>query len=174
MDLPDECISNASSVKVYACIWITCLSLLSSSGIPDSLSVALLKSLYWRISCTSSGSPVLTASCKTAHTVQHCHHHRRAPMRFTEDAHVGRQGKALKGQWKSDTNDLLVWFQTCVRNINRDFLKESHGDSLQYNEGERRLGLSISKNEINIEVSACVVYSKIYHSSYVYMHPNNP
>lgn len=32
---------------------------------PASLSVALLKSLYWSTSCTSSGSPVLTASCKT-------------------------------------------------------------------------------------------------------------
>lgn len=99
-----------------------------------------------------------------------------APMRFTEDAYVGRQGKVLKGQWKLDTNDLFVWL--CLfflRNIHR-YSPESHGNSFQYNERERGLGLSISKNEnnMNIEVSACVVYSKIYHSSYVYMHPYNP
>lgn len=104
-----------------------------------------------------------------------------APMRFTEDAYVGRQGKVLKGQWKLDTNDLFVWFQTCVifsffpEEYTQRYSPESHGNSFKYNERERGLGLSISKNEnINIELSACVVYSKIYHSSYAYMHPNNP
>lgn len=37
----------------------------SSSGMPASLSVARLKSLYCSTSWTSSGSPVLTASCRT-------------------------------------------------------------------------------------------------------------
>ncbi len=143
--LPNECTSNASSVRVYVYMWITCLSLFSSSGIPASLSVALLKSLYWRTSCTSSGSPVLTASCRTAHTDQHSHHC--LPMRFTEDAYLGRQGKVLKRQWKLDTNDLFLWFQTCVifsffsEEYTQRYSPDSDGNSFQYNDRERGLGL---------------------------------
>lgn len=51
-----------------------------------------------------------------------------APMRFTEDAYLGRQGKVLKGQSKLDTNGTSdsrpVWFSLFyLRNIHRDIFQ---------------------------------------------------